>query len=37
MRVLIGQESSGVIRRAFAARGHFAGIADAMADQWGVF
>jgi len=30
MRVLIGQESSGVIRRAFAARGHFAVSVDLL-------
>ena len=44
MRVLVACEFSGTVRRAFAARGHdrwkersrfFAGIAEAMADQWG--
>jgi hypothetical protein len=44
MRVLVGCETSGRVRRAFAALGPdrwkqrsvtFAGIASAMAEQWG--
>lgn len=42
LRVLIACEFSGVVRRAFAARGHersrfFPGMADAMANQWGEY
>lgn len=40
LRVLIGCEYSGTVRRAFAARGHersrfFPGMAAACAQQWG--
>lgn len=35
MRVLVACEYSGVVREAFRRAGHEAGIADAMAAQWG--